>query len=65
MATESKIFLSPQQCTWVWGGRILKGEDMFSIKEIQDLDLNAFLLYPKVRIHSKNMSFPYFKCILH
>lgn len=38
---------------------------MFSIKEIQDLDLNAFLLYPKIRIHSKNMSFPYFKCILH
>ena len=41
-----------------------KGEETFSLKEIQNLDFSVFLLYPKIRIHSENRSFPYCKCVL-
>ena len=44
---------------------LLEWKDMgFSLKEIQNLDFNVFLLYPKIRIHSENRSFPYCKCVL-
>ena len=42
-----------------------KGEETFSLKEIQNLDLNVFLLYPKIRMQSENTTFPYCKRILH
>lgn len=45
--------------------RFWKGKETFSSKEIQNLDLNVFLLYPKIRMHSENTTFPYCKCILH